>query len=66
MRLEDRGQRPKMRIAGLLLVLSLLLNNNPIINLMGVAIGYVYAALADTWLLGTPIVLRAAAGEHYD
>ena len=47
-------------------LLGPLLNNNPIINLRGGAIGYVYAALADTWLLGTPIVLRAAAGEHYD
>jgi hypothetical protein len=40
--------------------------DDAVINLMGVAMGFLYSALSGTWLLGTPIVLRAAAGEHYD
>ena len=37
-----------------------------VINIMGIVIGILYSALSGTWLLGTPIVLKAAAGEHYD
>ncbi len=37
-----------------------------VINVIGIVVGIIYSALSGTWLLGTPIVLKAAAGEHYD
>jgi hypothetical protein len=39
---------------------------NAVINVMGIVMGILYSALSGSWLLGTPIVLQAAAREHYD
>lgn len=48
-----------------MLLVSMMLNNNPVINMMGIAMGFLYSIL-PSFIIGTPIVLKAAAGEHMD
>merc|ERR1711907_894165 len=47
-----------------LLVISFMLYKNPVINVMGIVAGFVYAASAGWWLMGTPLVIRALFGEQ--